>query len=381
MEAASLVPRTATTALTRRWRIAPLLAISLLHTTGCTALPRGEPLAGPPLPLDPPLHKRVLQGVIPLGRIAWVGNDRVVFPGIRQGTEGDRDKQVDLYLWSLQGAARRLLPRAENPCAHADRIHAWQYQPTPGGRYPFERRPVELSGPDFRARTVPPGAGWPMVDDDNTCSRVLIPDPLRDHIWKLLSRGDGFLDLGPNDHRSHRQEPVVHVDAAQRRRDTGLRLDQTTMLKVSPTAWDGSYLLYDFNPGPEGLRHWQKRNRFTIWHLDARFRARPLAVPAGPWVNERSDSIQFFPSRAGLLITSNNFARGGGPGEAGAYLLPPRGRPLRLERGLVAEPALSPDGCRLAYSHTLHLAAPLTQAQQRLVVVDLCAPGTPASAR
>jgi len=220
-----------------------------------------------------------------------------------------------------------------------------------------------------------------MVDDDNTCSRVLIPDPLRDHIWKLLSRGDGFLDLGPNDHRSHRQEPVVHVDAAQRRRDTGLRLDQTTMLKVSPTAWDGSYLLYDFNPGPEGLRHWQKRNRFTIWHLDARFRARPLAVPAGPWVNERSDSIQFFPSRAGLLITSNNFARGGGPGEAGAYLLPPRGRPLRLERGLVAEPALSPDGCRLAYSHTLHLAAPLTQAQQRLVVVDLCAPGTPASAR
>jgi len=357
-----------------RWAGAILASATLSLTAGCLALPRRGPLAGPPLPLQPPLHKRVLQGVVPLGQIAWLDNEQLVFPGIRVGTEGDRDKKRALYLWSLQGPARLLLQRADNPCTEGGRIHAWQVQRTPGGPRPLERRPVLLSGPAYNARAAPPPQGRPMVWDANSCASVPLPALLQGHRWQILSRRDGFLDLGPNDQRPRRQQPVEHIDRALQRRDTGLRLDLPLPLHVSPTAWDGSYLLYNFNLQPAERRQWQQGNRLTIWRLDAGFRGRALAVPAGPWVALGGGTIQFFTSRAGLLITSNNFERGGAPGDAGAYLLAPRGRPLRLERGLVEEPVLSPDGCRLAYAHQLHLAASLLRAQRRLVVVDLCSP-------
>lgn len=368
--------------MTRRPGLAArvLLGAGLLALAGCIPLPLplpmprpGQgPMAGPPLPVAPPLRKRILSNAIPLGRIAWLSNSQLVFPGIPTGREGTPPSSHDLYLWSLEGPARLLLPRTHNPCAHAGRIHAWQSPKPAPGRKAQVPRPVVLSAPDFQARPVEPGGGWPMVSDENTCFRVLLPTSLRGLRWLLLSRQDGFLDLGPNDHRPHPQQPVLHLNGALRRRDTGLRLDLPTSLTVSRTAWDGSYLLYDYNLQPEDLSRWQQSNSLTIWRLDPRRRGKPLTVPAGPWVAIGGGTIQFFPSRAGLLITSNNFARGGAPGDAGAYLLPPRGQPLRLERGLVEDPALSPDGCRLAYAHQLHLAANLAQARKRLVVVDLC---------
>jgi hypothetical protein len=46
----------------------------------------------------------------------------------------------------------------------------------------------------------------------------------------------------------------------------------------------------------------------------------------------------------------------------------------------VQDPSLSPDGCRLAYAHQLHLGVPLARARKRLVVVDLCTPDPQAAA-
>ena len=137
-------------------------------------------------------------------------------------------------------------------------------------------------------------------------------------------------------------------------------------------AHDGSYLIYDLNQSPADEQRWIETNNRTIWRLNRQMQGTPLNVPAGPWVGLGSGTISFLPSRPGVLITSNNFARNHEAGGAGLYLLRPGTPTQRLERGLVQEAAVSPDGCRVAYGFKPRLDTGIPEGGPRLVVLDLC---------
>lgn len=347
-----------------RQGIPTLLAAGLLLLNGGCGLirPRGTGLT-PPMPVASPLRKQVLQGFMPFGSIAWVNDEQVVFHGVPVGSQ----QETALYLWDLKRQPRLLLEKSRNSCVSHGVIRT--YQLLSGG----QARPFFISGPDFnlrpRANEQAPGLS---AFDPVTCSWIATPAPLRGRIWEPLRRGQGFLDFGPRD-LSPTIRRVEHLEAdGITRHDTGIRMEPPMLPQAVYGSHDGSSLIYDLNQTPAQLQHWLRTGRRTIWRLDRQLRGEPLVIPAGPWVNPVGGTLSFLSARPGLLLRSNNFGRNRTLGGAGLYLLAPRAAIQRLERGLAEDAAVSPNGCRVAYSFQPWLSAPIAEGGPRLVVLDLC---------
>ena len=92
------------------------------------------------------------------------------------------------------------------------------------------------------------------------------------------------------------------------------------------------------------------------------------AIPWGPW---RQSSLSAYPTRAGLVLASGSSARDETDlADAGLYLLS-AGRVEKLLKGWIAglTVAVSPDGCRIAFSH----APVVTEKKNVLQAMRLCA--------
>ncbi|MEI6032106.1 MAG: hypothetical protein WCQ20_13235 [Synechococcaceae cyanobacterium ELA739] len=346
----------------------PLLLLTMT-TTGCMLPLRvAQTLMPPPRPEpdNTPYRKAVLRGIVPDQRIDWIGNDTVVFAG--WGAKNQPDTSI--YAWDQLNPPQLVIEDASNFCVNGNSIRRSVREPNTRSaksyRIRFPSRKIEYLG----SRKPPQGFSF---TSDYTCENEPVPPPLTRHSWKELSPGQGYLDFGSNDIQSNYK--VTHLDATlQNRQDTGIRVDLPILGVI--TAWhpQPGYLLYDINLSPEERKRWQQTNRLTLWHLDEKHQGHAFNVPAGPWVNPKGGDTLFLKTRNGLVITTGGVNRDGSPGNAGAYLVQSDGRYERLETGYVSEPALSADGCRLAYAFQEHLdERSLPRNGGRiLVVANLC---------
>lgn len=346
-------------------RLCRVLPMALLLACGSCGLNRA-PTTGltPPMPVQAPLRKQVLQGYMPFGSIGWVSNDKVIF----SGKPVNSNRKDALYVWDQKSKPRLLLSNSPGGCASRHTIRAAQLRDS--GKVQM----FSLRAPDFNAKplTRTPQSG-PSVFDPVSCSWIASPEALREHKWQALRQGDGFLDFTPNGRQIGPLWVVEHLDADERtRRDTGIRMPRPVLPMATYAAHDDSYLVYDLHLNLAEAERWIRTSSRTLWHLDRQRRGQRLSLPAGPWVGLGGGTIAFLPSRPGVLITSNNFARDGAAGGAGVYLLRPGTAAQRLEQGLAHDAAVSPDGCRLAYSFKPRLDIGIPEGGPRLVVIDLC---------
>jgi hypothetical protein len=352
-------------ALKRQFSSRLLPVLLLLAGSSCGLIRAPAPRLTPPMPVQAPLRKQVLQGYMPFGSIGWVNNTQVVFHGFPAGPKAGKNS---LYLWDLTGKPRLLLSDTHGSCITKGTISTSQLSSN------GEAKMFKLNQPGFSPQQRPPKPA-PRIStfDPVSCSWIARPDALRDHKWEALRRGDGFLDFTPDGRQIGPLWAVEHLDAdARTRRDTGIRMPKPMLPMAVHAAHDDSYLVFDLHLDRGDAERWIKANNRTIWRLDHQRRGRAIALPAGPWVGLGGGTISFLPSRPGVLITSNNFARDYSPGGAGLYLLQPGAAAQRLERGLVEEIAVSPDGCRLAYGFRPRLDTGIPEGGPRLVVLDLC---------
>ncbi len=346
------------------------LLLLTMTTTGCVLPLRVvQTLLPPPRP-EPdktPYPKTVLRGIVPDQRIDWIGNDTVVFAGHPVDTRS----QSWLYSWDLKTTPKQLFEGARNFCINGNAVMLSVREQTTqfvkDYRVSFPSKAVKYQG----KREI---ATSPSYASRYTCDIHPIPTALHMHHWEELRPGEGYLDFGVDDiQRGYR---VTHLDAnLQNRQDTGIRVDLPILSEITDWRPQPGYLLYDLNISPEARKRWQQTNRLTLWHLDENHQGHAIHVPAGPWVNPGGGDTLFFKARDGLVITTSVLNRNGSPGNAGAYLVQPDGRYERLETGYVSEPALSADGCNLAYAFQEHLdQRSLPRKGGRiLVVVNLCA--------
>lgn len=342
----------------------------LLACSGCSLTHAPPPEPTPPMPVQAPLRKQVLQGYMPFGSIGWVNNKQVVFSGRPIGQK----QRNSLYVWDAKKPAQLLLEHSPGGCISGRTILATQL--SEHGR---DRR-ISLEAPNFAIRPLI-GSQAPAKSkfDPISCSSITTPRALENRVWKPLRKGTGFLDFGPHE-AAPRNQPVRHLAGDMRTiQDTGIRMEQPLLPQAVHADHDDSYLIFDLHQSPREEENWLETNNRTIWRLDRQMKGAPLNVPAGPWVGVGSGTIAFLPARPGLLITSNNFARHRAAGGAGLYLLPKGGAAQRLERGLVQEAAVSPDGCRVAYGFKPRLDTGIPEGGPRLVVLDLCDAGTRAN--
>jgi hypothetical protein len=352
-------------------RITRLLQALLLLLTVSSCGLQDSPNAGltPPMPVQPPLRKQVLQGYMPFGSIGWVNNELVSF----SGKQINRIQKDALYVWDQKNKPRLLLTNSPGGCISDGTIRGAQLFDEGKVRY------FQLEAPKFALRPAirshaPPKSKFEPV----SCTRIATPVVLEEHRWAPLRKGMGFLDFGPRADVSGVQAVSHLAPDLQTRHDTGIRMETPMLPMAVHAAHDDSYLVFDLNLTLSEAKDWIQSNKRTIWRLDREQRGEAVTLPAGPWVGLRGGTISFLPSRPGVLITTKNFSRDLSAGGAGLYLLRPGAPAQRLERGLVEEAAVSPDGCRIAYGFRPRLDTGLPEGGPRLVVVDLCGVTKPA---
>ena len=345
-----------------------LPALLLLASSGCGLHATAFRDLTPPMPVQAPLRKQVLQGYMPFGSIGWVNNEQVVFSG-----KPINHKQKDaLYLWDQRGSPRLLLANSPGGCVSEGTIWAAELLEKGKARY------FRLEGPKFLLRPAIRSPAPPRsIFEPVSCTSIATPRALNEHRWTPLRKGKGFLDFGPRANSSGLQVVSHLAPDLETHHDTGIRMEIPWLPMAVHATHDDSYLVFDLNLTLAEAKRWIQSNRRTIWRLDRQRRGQALALPAGPWVGLGGGTISFLPSRPGVLITSNNFSRNKSAGGAGLYLLRPGAPAQRLERGLVQEAAVSPDGCRVAYGFRPRLDTGIPEGGPRLVVLDLCGAITP----
>lgn len=119
---------------------------------------------------------------------------------------------------------------------------------------------------------------------------------------------------------------------------------------------------------------WPKGKPFPVWWLTSEGKTTEIQIPFSPFL-ESSASRGFLAVKDGIFAWSHAIAPRGGPGDAGGYLFQ-EGTIRKLITGMLHRPAISQDGCKVAFVHDPEF--PTDQANRSTVkvkVIDLCEGG------
>ncbi len=301
--------------------------------------------------------------------VTWLDDNRIVFTGYQRQPR----IPTSIYLWEIPDRITLLFESARGYCFDGETLYATRK--TPKGHERFLVRESGLA----RVRPVytTPASG-PIYWDRYMCMRRTIPSLLVGRTWSRLKPGDGYLDFGPVNGFDEPIRVRLLSEDGRSRRDINWVLAQPMLPAVMPVRHRDAYLVYDANLRPAERKMWRDQGRKAIWLVSASGRVEELSVTVGPWLTN-GGSILFALVRPGALVISQGFDPDGTPGAAGAYLVRPDGRSQRLASGLVDSPAVSPDGCRVAYAFQSHMGpGPSKRGEtptRSLTITDLCSKG------
>ncbi|MDX9996280.1 MAG: hypothetical protein RBS28_13265 [Rhodocyclaceae bacterium] len=312
--------------------------------------------------------------------IFWLDNTQVVFLGFdgktyRLSESGVKRPMFRVHTWNTETGEITVGAEASKMlCVHAGRIKYATYV-LKGGRYAEEEmqwfagnigeereadRALEgLTASDWETH-------WP------TCQQVKQMPPLP--TWtegrsiKRLLPEHGFLDLGV----LRGQEDEVKYYPLGAGKDEGIVMPfkkgrfSTVTIRFFP--FKNAYLIES--------SHWAYVKPWPVdfptkrlWWLHPDGRVEEYAVP-------HHTSYQFYyASNKGWVFKSNDTSREK-VGEAGLYLV--QGEQItRLVSAVVSNPAVSPDGCRIAYRHDPHDGSTGYDLISRITLrmIDLCEGG------
>jgi len=119
---------------------------------------------------------------------------------------------------------------------------------------------------------------------------------------------------------------------------------------------------------------WPKGKSLPVWWLTPEGKTTEVEIPYAPFMSR--GYRQFLAVKEGIFVRSNALAVGGGAGDAGGYLVQ-EGTIRKLITGLLHNPAISPDGCKVAFVHDPYDTEFPKDRAGRITVkaIDLCEGG------
>ena len=122
------------------------------------------------------------------------------------------------------------------------------------------------------------------------------------------------------------------------------------------------------------LTPWPKNVPLFVWWLFPDGRVEKIEIPLGAWTK---GGLRIVPSREGLFLINKHSKSNRDPGDAGGYLV--QGTTVKkLISGVLTDvSAVSPDGCRIAFSHAPSDDADSFDAKNKrtLKMIDVCMKG------
>lgn len=122
------------------------------------------------------------------------------------------------------------------------------------------------------------------------------------------------------------------------------------------------------------LTPWPKNVPLYVWWLFPDGRVEKVEIPLGAWTK---GGLRFVPNREGLFLINKHSKSNRDPGDAGGYLV--QGTTVKkLISGVLTDVSVvSPDGCRIAFSHAPSDDADSFDAKNKrtLKMIDVCMGG------
>jgi len=123
---------------------------------------------------------------------------------------------------------------------------------------------------------------------------------------------------------------------------------------------------------------WPRDRPHPMWWLTPEGSVTRIEIPPGEW--NAGGSVRFNPTQKGVVVTYHGgFKSYTNPGTQGLYLIREDGGAIKLISGFAIRVGVSPNGCRIAFSHAPNLEAdrhPDDKNRRTLKMIDLCSKGS-----
>lgn len=302
----------------------------------------------------------------------WLDNDRVIFvsygPKPKSVADAENDSRVpSINIWDTQTNRVEFYAKGSHLCYSDGHI---KYMPVetvvddPEKSVKVFWREGPLEQPElkvFRFKTEEEYREWfrAHVDNPHTCRWEERPEFARERWLVPLRKGDGWLvtDQQKREWKWHRNEVEI-VRTGIRDNGVGLWLEYANAYFFQHVP-SGDHILKT-----DCIRHWWLKPDGTIKTGCEDIRTVKKIDP--------KRSVALYPSRVGMLFGAGR-TEDYSSGTAGIYRLS-HDAPIRIMKGGLEQSTLSPDGCKLAYTHVPFFEARGVGAPGEVVLksVNLC---------
>jgi hypothetical protein len=321
--------------------------------------------------------------------IYWLDEQTMFFRGLVRGkpqlllwTIGEKPRVYDATDWDPAeagadycAAAGKLRYAIGERTERANRFSRWRAG-MPGSEVVEE---VAAAAPS--ARPAPPDGTLPMNKRDVLggvpCGSVKDQE-MSGRAWAIDASRGYYLDFGPlRDIADPSGDPVVLMrsDRAKSVR-LPIRRDQVAPECTQYTRHAEAFLVWDCAFGDKAVQaEWKRVGCAPFWQVWP-----PLGhvergcLPYGPWADKQHDLL---PTQLATYFVSGRYAGGRSlkdSGAAGLYRIS-SGAAVRVLRGIILKPSVSPDGCLIAFTYAPHFYALAVEnpPQVTVAVTNICA--------
>lgn len=307
------------------------------------------------------------------GDMYWLDNERVLFLGSETSKPIGQDDQW-LLIWDTEkNSVTRYKQHVMNFCFRNGIIlyRVVARQPDSGKRtWTFYRGKLN----DEVTDQTPD-----RKEDKLNCRYISVwPKLTKGKTHAILLEGHGYLVLdetSPN--VKFENYPVLYYKAeSEESIPLPFRRYQADRVEFYP--FKGAYLLapssYFIEETSTHLTPWPPNVPLYTWWLFPDGKTEKVEIPLGPWTR---GGLKFYPMREGVFLVNRHSRSDRDPGNAGGYLV--QGTSVRrIISGMLTDiSAVSPDGCRVAFSHTPSPENDRFDAKNKrtLKMIDVCAKG------
>lgn len=168
----------------------------------------------------------------------------------------------------------------------------------------------------------------------------------------ILRNGDGYLVLDEKDpNAKFGNYPLLH-QKGENQEPIRLPFRRYQADRVEFYSFKGAYFLapssYFIEETGTHLTPWPSNVPLFTWWLLPNGKSEKVEIPLGSWTR---GGLRFYPTREGVFLVNRHSRSDRDPGNAGGYMV--KGKDVRrVISGVLTDiSTVSPDGCRVAFSH------------------------------
>ena len=308
------------------------------------------------------------------GDVYWLDNERVLFLGGEHGKSVSREHAALLIFDTTKNSVTIQKQNISSLCYRNGVVLLGQKVDQPAGgpwKYKFFRGPLGNEQPQKKENKG-------LLDPLNCRVVEKAAGHARGRIGRYLLEGHGYLDLGEK-HAAPRMNPPVVFFKDVPAQEIALPFGVRQIERIEYYDFKNAYFLYGwFFHASTGVvtSPWPKAVPHPVWWLTPDGAVTQVMIPPG--VGNAGGSVQFTPTTKGVLVTYHGGAKSNrDPGAQGVYLVSNSETTQKVISGHVVRIGVSPDGCKVAFSHAPNAEAdrPDDKNRRTLKMIDLCSKG------